>query len=289
MITSDLYMAKESRKLSNTLPVSRGKSPGNSLGNSLGNSNNNVFRKVALISGGTSGIGKAFVLRLLEDGLYVACFSRDKRKCEILEKELGEFFDKERFMVLKGDVTEENSIRQVVAEVVKRFKHVDVLINNAGKGYYVECDTVDESKLSDLIRTNIIGAMLLTKHVVPHMKKQSKGHIINIASISGKSAFPRGEFYSATKYAIMGYTEGLRKELREYGIRVSTICPGMIKTEFFGKDEIERRKKLWSGNLPVMMEPEDIAKVISLMIALPNTCEIRDIDIMPFPFYTKLE
>ncbi len=243
--------------------------------------------KTVLISGGTSGIGRAAVLRLLEDGFNVAAFSRNKDKCDKLEKELKKHEGK--YLVLDADVADETAVKKVVEETIERFGSIDILINNAGVAYYVACDEVDTDKLHQMIHTNILGVMLLTKHVVPHMKKNKSGLILNIASISGKSAFPKGEFYSATKYAIMGYSEGLRKELKEYKIKVSTICPGMIKTELFGEKELQRRKELWKGELPVMMEPEDISNVISMICSQPERCEIRDLTIMPFPFRSKLE
>jgi len=240
--------------------------------------------RTVIISGGTDGIGKATVLRLLLDGFFVATFSRSTEKCESLRKEILKKFPSKKFLVVVGDVTNEESLSNVVKRTFSKFKSVDILINNAGIGYYVECDKVEKSKYEDLIKINIIGTVLLTKLVVPYMKKKKSGLIINIASISGKSAFARGEFYSSTKYAIMGYSEGIRKELGPFGIKVSTVCPGMTKTSFFKKSELKRRKKLWGGKIPQFLNVEDISRIIRFICTQPEHCDIQDINVMPFPF-----
>ena len=106
---------------------------------------------------------------------------------------------------------------------------------------------------------------------------------MNLVSISGKAAFANGEFYSATKFGVMGYSQGIRNELKEFGIKVCTLCPGMIKTSFFDEEELERRKRLWNGKIPQMLEVEDINKIISMICGQPAHCDIQDLTVMPFP------
>lgn len=238
--------------------------------------------KTVLISGGTNGIGKGAAITLLKEGFRVIAFSRDQNKCDTLQKELSEQFSQDNFEVLQGDVTKEEDCKRVVAKALEKFEKIDILINNAGFGYFADCDTADFNVVKDMINTNIFGLALLTKEVVPHFKQNKKGQIINIASISGKRAFPKGEFYSSTKFAVMGYSEGLRRELQPFGIKVATICPGMIKTDFFSKEELERRKERNSGKYPVMLEVKDINRIISFICGQSEHCDIEDITVMPF-------
>lgn len=240
-------------------------------------------KKTNLISGGTNGIGKAMVIRLLKDGHNVVTFSRDKHRCDQLKKLLGKLHSQKQFLVLTADVTNEASLKSVVSKVVKKFGAIDILINNAGVGYFRDCDKVDIARFQKMIQINVVGMVLLTKLVVPHMKKKKIGLIINLSSISGKIAFANGEFYSATKFGVMGYSEGIRKELKSFGIKVATLCPGMIKTSFFSKKELERRsKRMWNGKIPQMLDVKDISNIISLICNQSEHCDIQDLTVMPF-------
>jgi 3-hydroxy acid dehydrogenase / malonic semialdehyde reductase len=238
--------------------------------------------RTVLISGGTKGIGKSAVLQLLKDGFNVATFSRNQEKVDQLQSELVEQFPSSQFLVLVADVAKESSVEVLVSAVVTKFESVDILMNNAGMGYFRDADQLDLSRFQEMIQTNIVGVALLTKYVVPIMKKNKSGLIINVASISGKVAFANGEFYSATKFGVMGYSQAIRAELSPFGIKVSTICPGMIKTDFFDEEELERRKKIWNGKVPQMLEVSDIARVVSLICNQSEHSDIQDITIMPF-------
>lgn len=238
--------------------------------------------KVILISGGTKGIGKAVVEQLLSEGMSVATFSRNHEQVATLQAELSSKYDEDRFLVTTGDVTDENNVITLVDKVVAKFGQIDVLVNNAGVGYFRDVDKFDLTRFQQMIATNIVGVALLTKNVVPHMKEKNSGLIINIASISGKVAFANGEFYSATKFGVMGYSQAIRAELAPFGIKVSTLCPGMIKTDFFDEEELERRKKIWNGKIPPMLEVSDITRLVSLIINQSEHSDIQDLTIMPF-------
>lgn len=238
--------------------------------------------KVALISGGTKGIGRGVVDQLLSDGMAIATFSRNIDQVSRLQEELAGKYNADRFLVSNGDVTSEESVAAVVSRVKEKFGQIDVLVNNAGVGYFRDVDAFDLARFEQMISTNIVGVALLTKHVVPVMKVSKKGLIINVASISGKVAFANGEFYSATKFAVMGYSQAIRAELAPFGIKVSTICPGMIKTDFFDEEELERRKKIWNGKIPQMLEVSDITRLVSLITNQSEHSDIQDLTIMPF-------
>jgi NADP-dependent 3-hydroxy acid dehydrogenase YdfG len=240
-------------------------------------------KKTALVSGGTNGIGKGAVLTLLNDGFNVVTFSRTAKRVKALVTKLKELkFSEDRFLILRADVNNEQELSKVVANAVSRFGSVDVLINNAGIGYFADSDKVDIARFGQMIATNIVGVALLTKLVVPQMKKQKSGLILNVASISGKVAFANGEFYSATKFGVMGFSQGIRDELKPFGIKVATLCPGMIKTDFFDEKELERRKKVWKGKIPQMLAVEDINRLVSLICNQSEHSDIQDLTIMPF-------
>ncbi|MBP9702859.1 SDR family NAD(P)-dependent oxidoreductase [Candidatus Woesebacteria bacterium] len=238
--------------------------------------------KVALVSGGTKGIGHGVVDQLLADGMSVATFSRNSGQVSKLEAELSLKYDADRFLVVEGDVTKEDSVAAVVKQVKEKFGQVDILVNNAGIGYFRDVDTFDLARFEQMITTNIVGVALLTKYVVPIMKEAKTGLIINVASISGKVAFANGEFYSATKFGVMGYSQAIRAELAPFGIKVSTLCPGMIKTDFFDEEELERRKRIWNGKVPQMLEVSDITRLVSLIANQSEHSDIQDLTIMPF-------
>ncbi len=239
-------------------------------------------KKTVLISGGTSGIGKGAAAQLLNDGFNVVTFSIDKKKINSLQKELEKKYSQKQFLILQADVNNEKELSIVVKKTLEKFKVIDILINNAGIGYFSDCDTADMSRFQEMLQINVVGLALLTKLVVPHMKQQKEGLIINIASISGKVALVNGEFYSAAKFGVMGYSQGIRNELKDFGIKVATLCPGMIKTGFLDKKELERRKKLLQGKFPQMLAVEDITRIISLVCNQSKHCDIQDLTVMPF-------
>ena len=234
--------------------------------------------KTVIISGGTSGIGKAAVLQLLKDGFNVATFSRDKNKCNALVEELKEKHDPNQFIVMDEDITDEKNMLEFVSATISKFKTIDILINNAGFGYFEDSDKVDLEKFQSMIQTNLVGVAILTKQVVPNMMENKSGLIINVVSMSGKRSYPRGEFYGATKFGLMGYSDGIRKELQEHNIKVSTVCPGVVDTDFFS----EKWKKEREEKGEPMMAPEDISRAISLICRQSEHSNIQHIEVLPF-------
>jgi hypothetical protein len=241
------------------------------------------MNKTILISGGTSGIGKATALRMLGEGWNVLVFSNNLKENQEFIKEVKQTFHQEQFLVLRGDVTKEASLKKVVKETMKKFKQIDVLFNNAGMGYFVAADKVNLKKFDLMMEVNVIGMAALTKLVVPILKKQRGGQIINMASVAGKVGHAKSEFYAASKSAVLKYSEGLRQEIANFGIKVATICPGMVATHFWSKKEYERRKKeSWHGKDPARLSVEDIARIISFICNETGYCDIQDITVMPF-------
>lgn len=185
---------------------------------------NNNTKKVVLITGASSGIGKETALLLAKSGFTVYGAARRLDKMQDI-KELG-------VHPLVMDVTDEGSMVKGVSDLLKAEQRIDVLVNNAGYGSYGSLEDVPLSEARYQFEVNIFGMARLTQLVLPQMRKQKKGTIINISSIGGKLGEPHGAWYHATKFAVEGLSDSLRMELRQFGIHVVVIEPGAIITEW---------------------------------------------------------
>ena len=182
----------------------------------------NSPKRIALVTGASSGIGEATAKRLATAGYKVYGTSRR-----------GAQPDQRHFQILSLDVTRDESVEAVVAELIRLEGRIDLLVNNAGFG--VAPAGAEESSIAQakaIFETNFFGLIRMTRAVVPHMRRQGSGRIINIGSVLGFLPMPYGALYSATKHAIEGYSESLDHELRTRGIRVSVVEPAYTKTQF---------------------------------------------------------
>ena len=182
------------------------------------------MKKVILITGASSGIGKDTALSLIKQGHVVYGVARRLEMMKDIIHAGGH--------AIKMDILKERNIDDVVNQIIKEQSRVDVLINNAGYGLWgaVETISIDEAKRQ--FDVNIFGLAYLTKKIIPIMRKQKSGKIINMSSMGGKVYTPFGAWYHATKYALEGWSDCLRIELKSFGIDVILIEPGVIKTEF---------------------------------------------------------
>jgi len=181
-----------------------------------------------LITGASSGIGKATAKFFHDKGWNVIATMRSPEK----ETELGEL---ENVLVTRLDVTDAASIESAVAEGVGRFGKIDVLLNNAGYGAYGPLELFPMDRIQRQFDTNVIGLLAVTKAVLPQMRAQKSGTIVNISSIGGQMTFPLGTLYHGTKFAVEGMSESLQYELEPLGIKVKIVEPGMIATDFGGR------------------------------------------------------
>ena len=182
------------------------------------------MKKVILITGASSGIGKDTALSLIKEGHVVYGVARRLEMMKDIVRAGGH--------AIKMDILKERNIDDVVNQIIKEQSRVDVLINNAGYGLWgaVETISIDEAKRQ--FDVNIFGLAYLTKKIIPIMRKQKSGKIINMSSMGGKVYTPFGAWYHATKYALEGWSDCLRIELKSFGVDVILIEPGVIKTEF---------------------------------------------------------
>jgi len=186
--------------------------------------------KVAIVTGGSSGIGERIVELFVEEGAKVVVAARRQEEGAALEKRLGVRF-------IRADVSSESDVKTMVDQTVKWFGRVDCLVNNAGvPSPMVSITEIDVPTIDQLLAVNVRGVMLGIKHVAPVMLEQKAGSIINIGSIAGLRGGASGHIYSATKAAVQSITRSAGAELGEKGIRVNTISPGAIVTGIFAKN-----------------------------------------------------
>lgn len=180
--------------------------------------------QVVLITGASRGIGKALAEQLASRGVRLGLFARDAARLESVGGP-----DALRH---SGDVTDAVAVRAFVASAVAKFGRVDVLVNNAGVGLTGIVADLDPHALARVFDVNVLGALHATQAVIPTMRAQRRGHIVNISSILGKVSVPQTAGYAATKFALQALSDGLRIEEAPYGIAVSVICPGSTETDF---------------------------------------------------------
>ena len=184
--------------------------------------------KTVLITGSSTGIGKAAARLFIEQGWNVAASMRTPAK----ETELKE---SEKVLLPTLDVTDEVTIRNALNETIQHFGRIDVLVNNAGYGLSGTFESMDMERIRRQFETNVFGLMATCKAVLPHFREQGSGTLINVASMGGRLTFPLYSVYHATKWAVDGFSESLQFELRPLGIRVRIIEPGAIKTDFYDR------------------------------------------------------
>ena len=239
------------------------------------------MRKLALITGATSGIGKATAQILASNGYDLIITGRR----EELLHELSENLISDTGAAVHSlcfDVRELNQVEQAIDSLTGRWSDIDVLINNAGLAVGIE--PVHEGVIDDwerMIDTNIKGLLYLSRIISPRMVAKECGHIINVSSIAGHEIYPNGAAYCGTKHAVKAITKAMRMELVSFGVKVSSISPGMVDTEFSlvrFKGNQERADNVYKGLTPLYAP--DVAEAILFMVTRPAHVNIEDLVIM---------
>ncbi|MFZ1291080.1 MAG: SDR family oxidoreductase [Melioribacteraceae bacterium] len=185
----------------------------------------NIDKKVILVTGGSSGIGLSTAIKLKEKGAEVIITGRNKSKLKNIVNQFG-------FTGFVSDVSKENEVLQLFENIRNKFGTLDVLINNAGFGYFETLENVSVKKFNEVLQTNVIGAALAAREASKIFKEKKSGDIINIASTAATKGFTGGTSYVASKFALRGMTECWRAELRPFNIRVILINPSEVQTDF---------------------------------------------------------
>ena len=239
------------------------------------------MNKVALITGATSGIGKATALKAAEAGFDIIITGRREDRLQTLAREIRE--KGVEVLALNFDIRQPEAVRQAVESLSGNWRNIAVLVNNAGLA--VGISPIQEGILDDwerMIDTNVKGLLYMTRAVAPLMIANQTGHIVNIASIAGKEVYPGGNVYCATKHAVDALSRAMRTDMLKHNIKVTNIAPGMAETEFSivrYKGDEEAAKNVYKGMTP--LTNEDIADTILFAITRPAHVCLNDIVIMP--------
>ena len=235
--------------------------------------------KTALITGATSGIGRATAIALAQNNhRVILCGRREDRLAELQEQLLQHT----EVYTLSFDVRDKQSVLERIASLPEAFSDIDILINNAGNAHGLDpIQNGDPDDWDAMIDINIKGLLYVSKAVIPGMIERRKGHIINIGSTAAKEVYPNGNVYCATKHAVDALNQGMRMDLNPYGIRVGAVHPGMVATEFSEvrfKGDTERAANVYKGFEP--LQPEDIADIIHFVVSRPYHINIADLVVM---------
>ena len=237
---------------------------------------------IAIITGASAGIGRATAMLLARNDFDVIITGRRVENLESLEEEIRSKTTAD-VHTLAFDIRDNEAVKSAWAHLNGKWKNVDVLVNNAGLA--AGLSHIHEGSLDDweqMIDTNIKGLLYITRLVSPGMVKRQKGHIINLGSIAGKEAYEKGNVYNATKFAVDGLTQGMRIDLVDHGIKVTSIDPGAVETEFSlvrFKWDSEMADQVYDGYTPLYAE--DIAEAILFAVTRPPHVNIDDMLIMP--------
>jgi 3-oxoacyl-[acyl-carrier protein] reductase len=230
-----------------------------------------VERELSVVTGASRGIGKGIALRLAQENHDVMIFGRDADALKDVQREIKDKgVDCEYFT---GDVADTEFVNDSINKIL-RSKKIDHLVNNAGIGIMKKVIDADLDDFKKQVDANLFGVFNFSKAVLNSMIERRKGSIINIASLAGKNSFVGGSMYSATKHAVLGFARSLMLEVRQYDIKVATICPGSVDTHF-GSGGHDPRSK---GEI---LQPEDVAEAVMSVIKLPVRALISEIDLRP--------
>jgi NAD(P)-dependent dehydrogenase (short-subunit alcohol dehydrogenase family) len=218
--------------------------------------------KVAIVTGASKGLGRAIATRLAQGGAFVVAAARSKEKLEELEEKVSE-----QIVPFQCDVTQTPDVKALINFAIERFGRLDILINNAGIGRFGKVEDLSEEDWDQMMAVNLKGAFLTCKYAIPHLK-QTEGHIVNISSVAGTESFAGGAGYCASKFGLMALSDALTLELKPHHVKVSTVCPGSIKTEF-------GRPKDYA------LEAEQVAETVWTIVSAPKGVIINQVIMRP--------
>jgi 3-oxoacyl-[acyl-carrier protein] reductase len=230
--------------------------------------------KIAIVTGGSRGIGIATARALLAEGASVAIAGTDRRTLDQAARELGGAAPTagERVLAVAADIRQRAEVDRLVNATAERFGGLDILINNAGVGDFVAVGEMSDEQWRRVIDTNLTGVFSCCSAAIPHLKRRGGGWIINISSLAGKNSFAGGAAYCASKAGLNAFSESLMQEVRHDGIRVSYVMPGSVRTGFTRGGDAD--------NTDWKLAPDDVAEVVVDLLrhpsrSLPSRVEIR--------------
>ncbi len=241
---------------------------------------NNMQGKVIVITGASSGLGEAAARHLSKEGAIVVLGARRVERIKALEKELTDAGGKA--LAIATDVTQLNQVKLLVDTAVQTYGRIDVIINNAGLMPQSPLDRLKVDEWNQMIDVNIKGVLYGIAAVLPYMKEQKSGHIINVSSVAGHKVRGGGAVYAATKHAVRALSEGLRQEVKPYNIRTTIISPGAVDTELPNTisepDVAATIKKFYDSNA---IPADSFARAVAFAISQPDEVDINEIVYRP--------
>lgn len=236
------------------------------------------MKKIACITGASSGIGWATAQALANEGFNLILCGRRKERLEALQAELPT-----ESLLLVFDVSDVAAVKSAFAQMPSSWQAIDVLINNAGNAHGMSpIQSGDEADWDAMMNSNVNGLLYVSQAIIPGMIERKSGHIINLSSIAGKQIYPNGNVYCASKAAVEALTQGMRLDLNPFCIKVSSVAPGAVNTEFSAirfKGDMERANAVYQGFTPLVAE--DVAEVIRYMVMAPAHVNLADVLLLP--------
>jgi 3-oxoacyl-[acyl-carrier protein] reductase len=237
----------------------------------------NLENKVAIVTGGTRGIGRAIAARLLAEGARVAiCGTRQNS----VDAALDVLSPKDKVFGMVADVSKLEDVRGFVGAVQQRFGAIHILVNNAGAGLFRSVAELTPEEWQRTIGLNLSGVYYCCHEVLPIFRQAGGGDVVNISSLAGKNAFAGGAAYNASKFGLNGFSEAMMLDYRNAGVRVSTIMPGSVDTEFGGGHSSSQRegnndKNAWK------IATEDVAEIVVNVLGMPRRTTISAVEVRP--------
>lgn len=222
--------------------------------------------QAAIVTGGSSGIGLAIARCLAESGMAVAIAAREEKRLQAAEQLLRR--SGVPVLALPTDVSVAEQVDRLVGRTVQAFGRIDLLVNNAGVGMMKHIEDYTEAEWDTIQAVNLKGAFLCTRAVLPVMRRQRSGYVVNISSIAGKTGFGGSSAYSASKFGMVGFTESLLEEAIRDNIRATVICPGYVDTPMVRGAPVPSSE---------MIPPEDIGNLVVALLHLSTNTVIKEI------------
>lgn len=229
-----------------------------------------IENRVVLITGASRGIGRATAVEMARAGAQLALVGRDSKALDDVVQEVSELGARAQGYVL--DLRDYVGCQSMVDSVIQKFGTIDILVNNAAVGKYAGFLDLRMEDWERMLDTNVLGLVAVTQAVLPHMIVGRRGDIINISSIQGRTTTSTSSAYSATKFAVMAVTQSLQQEMRQYGIRITALCPGSVETDFDG----------FPGHQKVNpLTPQDVALAVRDISETGGRAYITEMGLMP--------
>lgn len=228
--------------------------------------------RVCLVTGASSGIGRAIALRFAQEGANLVLTARRQELLHEVAREAQRLSPQSAIAVVPADLRRPEEIERLVEQAYQHFGDVDIVVNNAGIGYFAPATELELDRMEELWQVNVRAPILLTRLVLPRMLQRQQGTLLYVASLAGKYGVKGGSVYAATKFALRGFAESLFQEVRQANIRVVVLCPGSTATAFGGPTASAQRR---------ILRPEDVAEIALAAILLPVTATLSEVELRP--------